>query len=127
MNPRSSGQENSGCAFTPGNVHRNVEPLFENRADAGRQLAAKLENRIDRSAPAVVLALPRGGVPVGYEVARTFGFPLDVLVVRKLGLPGHEELAMGAIASGDVQVLNPDVVTDLPHAATLISLALARE
>ena len=74
-----------------------------------------------------MLALPRGGVPVGYEVAKAFGLPLDILVVRKLGLPGHEELAMGAIASGDVQVLNQDVVDDLPHAQALISLALARE
>src|SRR5262249_26257864 len=58
----------------------------------------------------VVLALPRGGVPVGYEVARALGAPLDVFLVRKLGVPGHEELAMGAIASGGVQVLNEDVL-----------------
>jgi predicted phosphoribosyltransferase len=104
-----------------------VEPLFQDRHDAGRQLAERLEGHLNQLTGAVVLALPRGGVPVGYEVAKAFGLPLDILVVRKLGLPGHEELAMGAIASGDVQVLNKEVVDDLPHAPALISLALARE
>ena len=104
-----------------------TEPLFEDRFDAGRQLAHALQDHISRLNQAAVLALPRGGVPVGYEVARAFGLPLDILVVRKLGLPGHEELAMGAIASGDVQVLNQDVLNDLPHADALIALALARE
>jgi predicted phosphoribosyltransferase len=104
-----------------------VEPLFQDRHDAGRQLAERLTGHLDQLAGAVVLALPRGGVPVGYEVAKAFRLPLDILVVRKLGLPGHEELAMGAIASGAVQVLNQEVVDELPHAPTLISLALARE
>ena len=71
---------------------------FRNRADAGRKLAARL--RHIASPDTVVLALPRGGVPVAFEVARAFGAPLDVFLVRKLGVPGHEELAMGAIASG---------------------------
>src|SRR5215475_7358566 len=83
--------------------------LFSDRADAGRQLAGRLRRYAGRPG-LVVLALPRGGVPVGYEVARALEAPLDVFVVRKLGVPGHEELAMGAIASGGVGVLNDDVV-----------------
>lgn len=82
---------------------------FADRAEAGRVLAAKLEKYRGRD-DLLVLALPRGGVPVGYEVARALHAPLDVLVVRKLGVPGYEELAMGAIASGGSYVLNPDVV-----------------
>src|SRR5256714_1637791 len=79
--------------------------LFRDRTDAGRQLAAKL--RIYTGRPDVlVLALPRGGVPVAYEVAQALDAPLDVFLVRKLGLPGQEELAMGAVASGGVRVLN---------------------
>jgi putative phosphoribosyl transferase len=79
---------------------------FRDRAEAGRMLAELLRDYADRD-DLVVLALPRGGVPVGYEVARALGAPLDVFVVRKLGLPGHPELAMGALASGDLVVLNP--------------------
>lgn len=86
--------------------------LFTDRADAGRQLAAKLERYAGRD-DVIVLALPRGGVPVGYEVARSLGAPLDVFLVRKLGVPGHEELAMGAIASGGMRVLNEGVVGQL--------------
>jgi putative phosphoribosyl transferase len=84
-------------------------PAFADRHEAGVRLAAQLRQFAGRS-DVVVLALPRGGVPVGSEVARALGAPLDVFVVRKLGLPGHPELAMGAIASGDVRVLNEDVV-----------------
>src|SRR5437868_15224767 len=83
--------------------------LFRDRADAGRQLAAKLARYADRP-DVLVLALPRGGVPVGYEVARALGAPLDLFLVRKLGVPGHEELAMGAIATGGVRVLNRSVL-----------------
>lgn len=83
--------------------------LFRNRRDAGRQLAEKLMHYRDQD-HVVVLALPRGGVPVGYEVAEALGAPLDVFLVRKLGVPGQEELAMGAIASGGVRVLNEPVV-----------------
>src|SRR5438105_2981447 len=84
--------------------------LFKDRRDAGRQLAQAL--RAYASAPNLrVLALPRGGVPVAFEVAREFDAPLDVFLVRKLGVPGHEELAMGAIASGGTLVLNDDVVS----------------
>ncbi len=85
--------------------------IFSDRADAGRQLAEKLSSYKDRDAR--VLALPRGGVPVAYEVARALRAPLDVFVVRKLGVPGHEELAMGAIASGGVRVLNEDTLAEL--------------
>ena len=81
---------------------------FEDRRDAGRRLAALLDRT--RGRDPVVLALPRGGVPVGFEVARALGAPLDVLVVRKLGVPGHEELAMGAVAAGGARVLNDEVL-----------------
>ena len=84
---------------------------FADRADAGRQLAAHLQ---DFAGPdTVILGLPRGGVPVAYEVARALLAPLDVFLVRKLGVPGHEELAMGAIASGGVRVVNRSVVEEL--------------
>lgn len=89
-------------------------PRFADRYDAGRRLAERLSHYAGRD-DVVVLGLPRGGVPVAFEVARSVGVPLDVFVVRKLGVPGHEELAMGAIASGGVRVLNTDVL-----AATLV-------
>jgi predicted phosphoribosyltransferase len=87
----------------------NEHRAFQNRRDAGRTLAAALRKYAGRD-DVVVLALPRGGVPVAYEVARALGVPLDLFLVRKLGTPGHRELAMGAIASGGVRVLNDDVV-----------------
>jgi len=86
--------------------------FFRDRADAGRHLAERLREYASRP-DALILALPRGGVPVAVEAARTLGVPFDVFVVRKLGVPGHEELAMGAIASGGVRVLNDHVVTAL--------------
>jgi predicted phosphoribosyltransferase len=86
--------------------------LFRDRRDAGRQLAAHLAKYAGRG-DLLVRALPRGGVPVGYEVARALRAPLDVFVVRKLGVPGREELAMGALATGGVRVLNQDVVDAL--------------
>jgi len=82
---------------------------FIDRRDAGRVLASRLPKYRGRD-DVVVLALPRGGVPVAYEVASALGVPMDVFLVRKLGTPGHRELAMGAIASGGVRVLNEDVV-----------------
>jgi predicted phosphoribosyltransferase len=85
---------------------------FADRHEAGTQLADHLQQFANRD-DVVVLALPRGGVPVGYEVARALGAPLDVFVVRKLGVPGHPELAMGAIASGGVRVLNQDVLESI--------------
>lgn len=86
--------------------------LFQDRKDAGRVLASMLREYADRPA-VLVLALPRGGVPVGYEVARALHAPLDVFVVRKLGVPEQEELALGAIASGGIRVLNQEVVSAL--------------
>ncbi len=86
-----------------------VPSRFRDRGDAGRYLGALLSRYAGRN-DVVVLALPRGGVPVGFEVARALEVPLDVFVVRKLGVPGHEELAFGAIASGGTRILNPDVV-----------------
>ena len=85
---------------------------YKNRSDAGKRLAAKLQIYAHRP-DVVVLGLPRGGIPVAFEVARTLQLPLDVFVVRKMGVPGHEELAMGAIASGGIRVLNEDVVRSL--------------
>lgn len=82
---------------------------FRDRKEAGRRLAQLLTDYADRS-DVIVLALPRGGVPVAYEIAKTLNAPLDVLPVRKLGVPGQEELAMGAIASGGARILNKDVV-----------------
>src|SRR5690348_1580328 len=96
------------------------------RKQAGALLARAIQASGPRDA-AVVLALPRGGVPVAYEVARTRGLPLDIFVVRKLGLPGHEELAMGAVASGGVRFLNEDVVAGYRISQGLIDGVAARE
>lgn len=89
-----------------------MSALFHDRHDAGRALAARLQS-LARRPGVVVLGLPRGGVPVAGEVAAALGAPLDVFVVRKIGVPGHEELAMGAVASGGVRVVNPDVAREL--------------
>jgi putative phosphoribosyl transferase len=86
--------------------------VFEDRTDAGRRLAERLDRFAGRE-DVVVLALPRGGVPVAVEIARRIRAPLDLMVVRKLGVPGQEELAMGAIASGGVRVLNEEVIAQL--------------
>lgn len=103
-----------------------MEEKFANRAEAGRRLAEKLSAYRGRE-NAIVLGLPRGGVPVAYEVAQRLGLPLDVFVVRKLGVPGYEELAMGAIASGNVSVLNEDVMRALPDSERILELVRARE
>lgn len=99
---------------------------FRNRTDAGRQLAARLTEYANRS-DVIVLALPRGGVPVAFEVASKLSAPLDVFLVRKLGVPGHLELAMGAIAAGGVEVLSEDLIRDIgiPHA--LVQQVAVRE
>src|ERR671938_547113 len=83
--------------------------IYQDRRDAGKQLATRLRKYANRD-DLVVLALPRGGVPVAYEVAEALRAPLDVFLVRKLGVPGYEELAMGAIATGGARVLNEDVI-----------------
>jgi predicted phosphoribosyltransferase len=104
-----------------------VKPgLFRDRHDAGRRLAAKL-TQYAHHPDVIVLALPRGGVPVGYEVARALGVPLDVFVVRKLGVPGYEELAMGAVATGGVRVLNEQLVNRLGIPDHLIDAVAAHE
>jgi putative phosphoribosyl transferase len=103
-----------------------VEGRFPNRAEAGRRLAEKLAAYRGRE-DAIVLGLPRGGVPVAHEVARGLGLPLDIFVVRKLGVPGYEELAMGAIASGNVSVLNEDVMRALPNSDVILKAVIARE
>ncbi len=98
---------------------------FADRREAGRELAERLRKYAGRS-DVVVLALPRGGVPIAYEVAEALGAPLDLFLVRKLGTPGHRELAMGAIASGGVRVLNDEVVRWYGIPASAID-AVARE
>lgn len=99
---------------------------FRNRSEAGRLLAAQLTAYAHRPDVAI-LALPRGGVPVAYEVARALGAPLDVFLVRKLGVPGREELAMGAVASGGVRVLNRDIVEGLRIPRAMIDSVAAAE
>ena len=99
---------------------------FSDRHEAGRVLAKHLQKYAGRP-DVIVLALPRGGVPVGYEVATALRVSLDVFVVRKLGVPGYGELAMGAIASGGVRVLNEDVVAQLPNAEEMLAAVTAEE
>ncbi|MBE9159162.1 phosphoribosyltransferase [Nodosilinea sp. LEGE 06152] len=99
---------------------------FQDRADAGRQLANRLKRYAHRP-DVLVLGLPRGGVPVAYEVAQALNAPLDICLVRKLGVPDHEELALGAIASGGVRVLNDDVVRGLDIATSTIDAIAAKE
>src|SRR5579871_4021685 len=99
---------------------------FLDRREAGRALAVHLQEYAGRS-NVLVLALPRGGVPVAYEIAKALHAPLDVFLVRKLGVPGQEELAMGALASGDVCLLNEHVVRALDISREQIEDAVARE
>jgi predicted phosphoribosyltransferase len=103
-----------------------MERAFADRTEAGRLLAEKLGEYADRD-DVIILGLPRGGVPVAYEVAKRLRASLDVFVVRKLGVPGFEELAAGAIASGGVRVLNEDVVRAIPHAEEAIEAVTTRE
>ncbi len=117
--PSPSEQENADTMRT----------RFSDRREAGRQLAALLRPLADEPG-VIVLGLPRGGVPVAYEVADALGAPLDVFVVRKLGVPGHEEYAMGAIASGGIRVINHDVIRQLQipmHAVESVEHAERRE
>ncbi len=100
--------------------------LFRDRYDAGQQLAARLQH-FAGDQNAIILALPRGGIPVAYEVARSLHVPMDVFIVRKLGVPGHEELAMGAISSGGVRVLNKEVVEHLEIPESMIDAVARRE
>jgi putative phosphoribosyl transferase len=100
--------------------------IYRNRTEAGKYLATQLGSYADRN-DVVVLALPRGGVPVAFEVAQALDAPLDIFLVRKLGVPGHEELAMGAISTGGVRVLNPDVVDYLDIPADIIDAVAKSE
>lgn len=104
----------------------HVTRRFRDRTHAGRRLASALRRYADRP-DVIVLALPRGGVPVGFEVARELHVPLDVFVVRKIGLPWHEELAMGAIASGGVRMLDEELIEQLGIAADDVARITARE
>lgn len=99
---------------------------FRDRKDAGRQLAEKLLSWTERK-DAIVLSLPRGGVPVGFELAQSLKLPLDIMLVRKLGVPGHEELAMGAIAMPDVVVYNHDIISSLGISPDVIERVVSSE
>jgi putative phosphoribosyl transferase len=99
---------------------------FQDRADAGRLLADRLSHYADRN-DVLVLGMPRGGVPVAFEVAKSLRAPLDVFMVRKLGVPGHEELAMGAIASGGIRVLNDAVIRSAPISDKILDIVTERE
>jgi len=103
----------------------SVQP-FQDRVEAGQELAKSLASYRDRD-DVIVLALPRGGVPVAAEIARRLHVPLDVFVVRKLGVPGHEELAMGAIATGGVRLVNDEVVGPLGIPANVIDAVAINE
>jgi putative phosphoribosyl transferase len=102
------------------------KPRFQDRRHAGSALASELSAYAGRE-DLVILGVPRGGVPVAFEVALALTAPLDVFVVRKLGFPGHEEFAMGAIASGGVRVLNPDLQEELAGRGAMIDMVAARE
>ena len=100
---------------------------FHDRSQAGRQLGERLRPRFGGRGDVLVLALPRGGVPVGYELAQALDAPLDLFLVRKLGVPGHEELALGAIAEGGVRVLNPSILDLVDVGEATIERIAARE
>lgn len=117
MNSRGSTEEGMRKG---GRVH------FHDRHEAGQRLAAPLAGYAGNT-DVLILGLPRGGVPVAYEIARAFRVPLDVLIIRKLGLPSQPELAMGAIASGGVRVLNPEIVRSISDAKHVIERVAAVE
>jgi len=102
------------------------QPVFQDRIDAGKALARDLGNYAGRD-DVIVLALPRGGVPVAYEVAQELRAPMDVFVVRKLGVPGQEEFGFGAIASGGTRFVNEEVVRALRMPETIVERVIARE
>ena len=99
---------------------------FRDRTEAGQVLAQKLQSYKDRS-DVLVLGLPRGGVPVAYEVARELRAPMDVFIVRKLGVPGHKELAMGAIATGGIRILHNAVIREMGISAEVIELVTSTQ
>jgi len=126
FNGKSTSRKDCGAAILESDAISSMERAFINRTEAGRLLAQKLEKYANRD-DVIVLGLPRGGVPVAYEVAKHLYAPLDVFIVRKLGVPGFEELAAGAIASGGVRVLNEDVVRAIPYATEAIEAVTTRE
>ncbi|HHF7344103.1 TPA: phosphoribosyltransferase [Legionella feeleii] len=99
---------------------------FRDRYEAGKVIATQLKDYANKP-DVIVLALPRGGVPVGYEIAKALALPLDVFIVRKLGVPGHEELAMGAIATGGTTIFNEEIIDDLHISQSAIELILQSE
>ncbi|HHF7347340.1 TPA: phosphoribosyltransferase [Legionella feeleii] len=99
---------------------------FSDRYEAGKVIATQLKDYANKP-DVIVLALPRGGVPVGYEIAKALALPLDVFIVRKLGVPGHEELAMGAIATGGTTIFNEEIIDDLHISQSAIELILQSE
>jgi predicted phosphoribosyltransferase len=103
-----------------------MRPIYSDRKQAGRVLAAELRHYAGRP-DVLILALPRGGVPVGFEVAEALGAKLDVYLVRKLGVPGHEELAMGAVAAGGVRLLNEQLIRQLAISQAAIDSATVRQ
>jgi len=106
----------------------DISHRFRDRSEAGRYLGEELRQRgYTAGVDLIVLALPRGGVPVGYEVSRALNAPLDVFVVRKVGVPGHEELAMGAVASGGVNVVNEDVLDMLRIPPAMFQVVARKE
>jgi putative phosphoribosyl transferase len=100
--------------------------MFKNRKDAGEKLAAELK-KFKNEGELIILALPRGGVPVAFEAARRLKVPLDIFIVRKLGVPGQEELAMGAIATGGIRIINEDVVQGFAITDDIIARTAAAE
>lgn len=106
---------------------RMETPRFRDRNEAGKLLGREVARRLGKRHDIIVLGLPRGGVPVAFHVAQALDAPLDVFIVRKLGVPGHEELAMGAIASGGVRVLNRDVLSYVSISQKTIDAVAARE
>jgi putative phosphoribosyl transferase len=126
FNGKSTSRKDCGAAILESDAISSMERAFINRTEAGRLLAQKLEKYANGD-DVIVLGLPRGGVPVAYEVAKHLYAPLDVFIVRKLGVPGFEELAAGAIASGGVRVLNEDVVRAIPYATEAIEAVTTRE
>jgi predicted phosphoribosyltransferase len=104
----------------------NLETRFVSRQEAGKVLASRLSS-YQNEPETIILALPRGGVPVGFEIAKTLHLPLDILIVRKLGVPGFEELALGAMASGDIIFLNPEVVETLNISEEMVRQVIDKE
>jgi predicted phosphoribosyltransferase len=114
------------CRYSERERRSEMTAAFRDRYEAGRLLATKLKHLANR-ADITVLALPRGGVPVAFEIARELNAPIDVFIVRKLGVPGYEELAMGAIAPGEILVLNEDVIGFLGIPRSVVDVVAAAE